>query len=203
MVGILGSKLPLLLQTVEQYRPASYVEIGCYRCDTMKAVKAAGVPRVVGFDLFEPAPPEEDPPRDGPPVTIQEAIAMGFEVYQGDSKKTLIMLTQLNLAPPVLVFIDGGHSEETVLWDYKNITRYLPGAIVLLDDADYPACVSLLRKLPPASAHFLTHCLALIRPVNGALPLLPKEHILRDGETLEQHHLRRISSAGPHGECCR
>ena len=84
----MGAKLPVLLAEIEKIKPQTYIEIGCYQCDTMKEVAKLGVPRLIGFDLFEQAPEHEEAPLDGLPVTWEEAQTFGFELYRGDTNET-------------------------------------------------------------------------------------------------------------------
>lgn len=133
-MGILGEKLDVILQQIEDIQPATYIEVGCYQCDTMREVEALGVPRLIGFDFFEQAPLSEEPPLDGPPIPFQEAQKLGFELYKGDTNETLEVLKDIHLEGPVVVFIDGGHSFKTTLQDIQSVNTYLPDAILLLDD---------------------------------------------------------------------
>lgn len=133
-MGIMGAKLPVLLGQVEEIKPQTYIEIGCYRCDTMHEVKKLGVPRIIGFDLFEQADSHEEAPLDGPPITYEEALKFGYELHKGNTWDTLHELKNIKATEPVLVFIDGGHSFETTLNDIEMVQEYLPTAILLMDD---------------------------------------------------------------------
>ena len=134
MASIMGAKLPVLLGEIEKIKPQTYVEIGCYQCETMHEVKKLGVPRLIGFDLFEQAPAHEEAPLDGVPVTWERAQEFGYELYKGDTNDTLHVLKDMKLKSPVVVFIDGGHSFETTLNDIEMVQKYMPGAILLMDD---------------------------------------------------------------------
>ena len=133
-MGIMGDKLPVLLAQVEDIKPQTYIEIGCFRCDTMHEVKKLGVPRLIGFDLFEQAPTHEEAPLDGLPVTWEDAQKFGYELYKGDTNSTLHVLGGLTLTGPVMVFIDGGHSFETTLNDIEMVQKYIPSAHLIMDD---------------------------------------------------------------------
>ena len=133
-MGILGEKLDTILYQVQLVKPKTYIEIGCYRCETMREVRELDiVNHIVGFDLFEPAPPEEEAPLDGPPITFEEA-QKEFEVYKGDTNETLKQLKGKDLEGPILIFIDGGRSMKTTLNDIKQCREYLPEATLLIDD---------------------------------------------------------------------
>lgn len=175
MTGILGPKLQILLNEIRALNPETYIEIGCYRCDTMRAVANLGVRRIIGFDLFEDAEPhyaqldesgagDEDLPLEGPPVSYAEAQTMGFEVYQGDTAETLKALPGMLIDGPVLVFLDGGHSYETVNSDWEKIQEALPGATVIFDDTSYPGVAEVLRGIPNHRKTFLGYFLMKVEP---------------------------------------
>lgn len=132
--SILGDKLPVILAQVQEIQPKTYIEIGCYQCETMKEVQKLGIPRLIGFDLFEQAPDHEEAPLDGLPITFEEAQKLSFELYKGDTNETLAVLKDMKLEDPVLVFIDGGHSFETTLRDIEQVQNYIPHAHLLMDD---------------------------------------------------------------------
>lgn len=137
-MGILGNKLPVILEQIKLLRPVTYIEIGCYRCETMKEVHKLGVETIIGFDLFEPAPENEEPPLDGPPVSFDEAETFGFELHKGDTNETLTVLKDRKFAEPIAIFIDGGHSFKTTLHDIKQANEYQPTAHLLIDDISMP-----------------------------------------------------------------
>jgi hypothetical protein len=143
--GILGAKLPVIIEQVKEIKPQTYIEIGCYRCDTMHEVHKLGVPRLIGFDLFEQADAHEEAPLDGPPITFEEAQQFGYELYKGNTWETLLKLADIKAENPVLVFIDGGHSFETTLNDIEMVQMYLPQAHLLIDDISMHG-VSLAMK---------------------------------------------------------
>lgn len=132
--SILGDKLAVILDQVREVQPKTYIEIGCYRCNTMHEVKKLGVPRLIGFDLFETAPSHEEPPLDGAPVSFNDAQKFGYELYKGDTWLTLATLGELEMEGPILVFIDGGHSFETTLQDIEQVQKYIPHCTILIDD---------------------------------------------------------------------
>lgn len=133
-MGILGAKLDVILDQIRTIQPKTYIEVGCYRCETMKEVAALGVPRLIGFDMFVTAPASEEPPLDGPPITYEEAQKFGFELIKGDSAETLTFLDGVVFDGPIVAFIDGGHSFKTALNDIKLLRKYQPNAILLVDD---------------------------------------------------------------------
>lgn len=144
-MGILGEKLDVILSQVKEVQPKTYIEIGCYRCDTMKEVQKLGVQRLIGFDLFKQAPVIEEPPLDGAPIDFEEAQKLGFELYKGDTNDTLKVLKDLEFERPLLIFIDGGHSFKTTLRDIEQVQEYVSHATLLIDDVSM-AGVSMAIK---------------------------------------------------------
>lgn len=175
MRSILGPKLQILLNEVKSIKPETYIEIGCYRCDTMREVASLGVRRLIGFDLFDDAKShyekmtdtgagDDDLPLEGPPISLDKARAMGFEVYQGDTKETLKRLQGMLIDEPAFVFLDGGHSYETVSSDWTRIQEALPGAIVVFDDTSYPGVSEVLRGIQNHRKTFLGYYLMKVIP---------------------------------------
>jgi hypothetical protein len=156
--SILGPKLNVLLSSLSQCQPRTYIEIGCYQCVTLRLIKdlapVYGIERCIGFDLFEQSKGEKDSlgvgeehsPLDGPPVTYKEALDFGLEVYHGDTKETLHVIDELRLPEPVFAFIDGGHSTETCYSDMTTVRRYYPNAVLLIDDIDYPGVMAAIKE---------------------------------------------------------
>lgn len=138
--NILGIKLDVILNQVKLYRPDNYIEVGCYRSETLKQVadNNPSVKKLIGLDLFEPAPDNEEPPFDGPPRTLEESKAYvpAATFIKGDTKQTIPKLPKLT--GKTLVFIDGGHSVETTLSDIKGIVKKYPKAKILIDDIGMP-----------------------------------------------------------------
>lgn len=177
MSGILGPKLPILLGEIKAFQPRTYIEIGCYQCTTMAAVQRLGVLRVIGFDLFDDAEKyykkiknegagDECLPLEGPPMKYTEAKRRGFEVYMGDTKETLLALPSLEIEEPVFVFLDGGHSYETVKSDWTLIQEAFPKATVVIDDVSYPGVAKLIREIEGSRKLWLGHYLIKVMPEN-------------------------------------
>jgi hypothetical protein len=173
-MNVLGAKLELLLRQINIYKPNTYIEVGCFRCDTMKVVKNLGIPRVIGFDMFQPQSGpvtkhgvgEEGAPLDGDPLSYDEASALGFEVYEGNTRETLKMLSSMQLEPLVFVFIDGGHTYETVSSDYGLVVESIPDAVIVLDDITYPGVAQLVSEIPLDIKRWMGLQMLLIKP-NG------------------------------------
>jgi hypothetical protein len=181
--NILGAKLPVLLNEIKVSGADTYIEIGCFQCGTMRFVrKAFPNIHIIGFDLFEPHEGEteqgkgkEFAPLDGDPLTFDQARELGFEVYQGDTNESLprifpILRRTMKYSSPVLVFLDGGHSYETVRSDYMNVSKFFPGATVVFDDISYPGVAQLIRELPSHAKKYIGIGLIAVYP----FPMLPK-----------------------------
>lgn len=135
--SILGDKLPVLLAQIAEIQPQTYIEIGCYQCETMHEVHKLGVPRLIGFDLFEQAPEHEEAPLDGLPITWEDAQKFGYELHRGNTMEILeptLKTMAGSIVGPVVVFIDGGHSFETTLSDIETVQKHIPHAHILMDD---------------------------------------------------------------------
>ena len=99
-----------------------------------------------GIDLFEDAYEIEDildreaskrpPPLSEVKAKLQdlEEIGVGINLVKGDSKEILPALAVQKLAMD-FVFVDGGHSYETVSSDWRNVQRMIGGrSVVIFDD---------------------------------------------------------------------
>jgi hypothetical protein len=181
--NILGIKLPVLLNEIKVSGAKTYIEIGCFQCGTMQFVRKAFPDiHIIGFDLFEPHEGEteegkgkEFAPLDGDPLTVEQALALGFEVYQGDTNGSLpIIFPRLGLIAknPILVFLDGGHSYETVKSDYMNVVKFFPGATIVIDDISYPGVAKLIREIPGQYKKYIGIGLIAVYPEDGLLPEL-------------------------------
>lgn len=135
-----------LLLEIDTLKPQRILEIGTN--DGLNAVRlcqrAARYRNDViyyGFDLFE-AQTEESylrefalrVPRLSRVKSYLAAHNLRFELYPGD---TTVTLRDTDLPPMDLVFIDGGHSLETVAADWENVRRLLHRNSVVYFD-DYP-----------------------------------------------------------------
>jgi len=164
--SVLGPKQDILLSLLGKYHPKTYIEVGCFQCVTLRLVTdlapVYGIERCIGFDLFEQCAGDETElgvgdehaPLDGPPLSFEEAIGLGLEVYKGDSKETLTTLGDLACQPPVFAFVDGGHSFETCYSDIKNVKACHHDAILLLDDSDYPGVAKAIAECGFPSRRF-------------------------------------------------
>jgi predicted O-methyltransferase YrrM len=94
-----------------------------------------------GFDLFEEATPgvlQQEAAGPTPPPTLEEArrrlepLGARIHLIRGD---TTVTIPQTPVPPADLIFIDGGHSYETVKTDWKNVLRFTHrGTVTYFDD---------------------------------------------------------------------
>lgn len=160
-----------LFRTIYERRCADLVEIGTWNgihAEQMITVASARSPlssvRYTGFDLFEDLTDEQFREEFSKrPPSYQEVLARlertGAEVslHRGNTRQTLPKATQV-LERADLVFIDGGHSIETISADWDAVRRALrPRTTVLFDDY-YPdrtpelqglGCQTIIDNLDP------------------------------------------------------
>jgi hypothetical protein len=161
-----------LFRTIYEDRCRSIVEIGTWNgvhAEQMIMVAAAHGPvgsiRYVGFDLFEGLTEEQlRLEYSKRPPTYEEVLrrltSTGAEVmlYPGNTRETLPKAAD-ELRRADLVFIDGGHSIETISADWDAVRKSMaPRTTVLFDDY-YPerlpelqglGCQTIIDALDPA-----------------------------------------------------
>ena len=112
-------------------------------------------PTYIGFDLFEQSP-EEEGSKGG--VVSLRMIKWRLSKFEGARVRLIKGDTNYTLpeymGPKVdFIFIDGGHSTETILNDFQWSSPWLkPGGVILMDDY-YPniesiGCKTLMDSLP-------------------------------------------------------
>ena len=96
-----------------------------------------------GFDLWEQMTEEihahevsKKPPSKHMVEMHLKRTGANINLYQGDTKETLPEFVRNNPVPnPDFVFIDGGHSFETVASDWENVQKIAgPRTVLVLDD---------------------------------------------------------------------
>jgi predicted O-methyltransferase YrrM len=137
-----------LVETIERHRCRRILEIGTWNGEHALAMIRAAArhhpPAEVeyyGFDLFEQIDDEkivqEISKRPPPMEEVSGRLrATGAQVHlvQGDTRETLPAAVP-RLPPMDFVFIDGGHSYETVASDWAAVERLVhPGSVVIFDD---------------------------------------------------------------------
>lgn len=142
-----------LIKTIHRHRYDSILEIGVYRggrskemIETAQLFHPASAIRYYGFDLFEALDAQllqsefskvPFPQRDV--QTLLDATSAQVHLYQGFSQNTLPVFLQDWIAkgkPPIgLVFLDGGHAEETIASDWENVRQVMDmNTTVIFDD---------------------------------------------------------------------
>lgn len=128
-----------LIEAVREKQPTAILEIGTWNGERALQMLSVCPPetRYFGFDLFEDATVETD--REEMNVKPHHYVdriydrLTGFDVwlYKGNTRETLA-----NFHDKVdFVWIDGGHSVETIRSDWENVKRcLLPDAWVFFDD---------------------------------------------------------------------
>lgn len=132
---------------VANLRPERIVEIGVFRGNTGRRLISLALEHVSavdywGFDLFAEGSTAEQLSAevDGgtPPLSINAVFerlqrpGATIHLVPGDTRYTL---ARTDVPPADLVFIDGGHSYDTVASDWKNAQEFLhPRSVVYFDD---------------------------------------------------------------------
>lgn len=127
-----------LLELVREKQPKAILEVGTWNGRrALEMLMLSPDSKYYGFDLFEDATAETDAVEKNvkPHHSLRSvrAYLKGFDVelYKGNTRQTLSQFTK----PVDFVWLDGGHSVETIRSDWNNVKRCLePGATVLFDD---------------------------------------------------------------------
>ncbi|MCC6191380.1 MAG: class I SAM-dependent methyltransferase [Anaerolineales bacterium] len=154
---VLGAPLPLadgvewprryehLLAEIDAYKPRVIVEVGTHRGDrAVQMVQQAARHRPIeeieyhGFDLFEEMTPNvlerefsKQPPGIEAVMGRLQATGAQVHLHQGDTKDTLAQFT----TNADLIFVDGGHSHETIASDWRHLQRSMgPTTVTVFDD---------------------------------------------------------------------
>lgn len=150
-----GRRYDQIIDEMRRLRPRRILEVGACAGDTAAYMIRAALalsPRAdvdyFGFDLFDEASEKvldrESAKRPGSLDAVRrrlEAIRVRgvrarVTLVRGDTVRTLARLAG-EISPVDLVFIDGGHSYETVRADWTNCARLAhPGTVIFFDD--YP-----------------------------------------------------------------
>lgn len=132
------SRYEQLHQAVRLKQPKAILEVGTWNGDRATAMlNLCPTAKYYGFDLFEDATPETDAAefnvkRHHYRLHVLDKLT-GFDVqlYKGNTRETLAAFNE----PVDFVWIDGGHSVETIRSDWENVKRVLmPDAWVFFDD---------------------------------------------------------------------
>lgn len=132
------SRYDYLLRAVREKQPKAILEVGTWNGERARQIlNLCPDAKYFGFDLFEDANKTTDEREMNvkPHWRIDDVYVKldGFDVqlYKGDTRETLPAFKY----PVDFVWLDGGHSVETIRSDWENIKPHLvPGAWVFFDD---------------------------------------------------------------------
>lgn len=127
-----------LLKAVREKQPKAILEVGTWNGSrAIEMLNLCPSATYYGFDLFEEATPETDAEEmNVKPHHYRERVLdrlTGFDahLFKGNTRETLASFNE----PVDFVWLDGGHSIETIRSDWENVKRCLaPDAWVFFDD---------------------------------------------------------------------
>lgn len=154
------SRYKNIFELIEEIKPKTIMEIGTWNGNHAEqmirlAQKFNNPITYYGFDLFEDfnlAKKEFCPKQPASFKQVNQKIkATGCEyrLIKGNTHNTL---ASFQCEPVNFIFMDGGHSLETIHSDWKNIRKFInKDTTVLLDDyylnIDYVGCQNLVKSL--------------------------------------------------------
>jgi len=132
---------------IKEYRPKTILEIGTY--NGVNAIKMTKLAKqfndnvfYYGFDLFEEITPEireyefhgkKLEPTYQQVCRILDECKCEYQLIKGNTKNTLLKFVPNK--PIDFIFIDGGHSVDTITQDWNNVKKFLhSNTVVLFDD---------------------------------------------------------------------
>jgi hypothetical protein len=171
-----NSRYQNLFRTIRAHQCQQIVEVGVYNGRTArKMIQTASIshrPAEIfyhGFDLFEQLTDGEleselskRPPTRSVVQSLLHRTGANINLYQGNTLNTLSKFADagaLDDSLNTLIFIDGGHSAETVDHDWENLQPCLTRKTVVIFDDYYPnahpaiegkGCQKLVHSLDPA-----------------------------------------------------
>ena len=137
-----------LLQIIYKNKAQRILEIGTYNgvhasemIEVSKVFYPAQTIEYFGFDIFEPLTEEKFKQEfSKQPPALREVQAklnetkVNIHLYKGDTRSTLSQ-TKKRLGQIDCVFIDGGHSNETIRSDWNNVKDLMgEKTVVIFDD---------------------------------------------------------------------
>lgn len=135
-----------LYKTIKEIEPRTILEVG-----TWNGERAAKMIRVAqkyqseikyyGFDLFEDLTPEKfleerskRPPSEREVYEFLQRTGATIKLYRGDTVQTLPRAVR-EISKVDFVYIDGGHSLNTIQHDWENVEKLMhTGTVVIFDD---------------------------------------------------------------------
>lgn len=135
-----------LVTEIDRVKPRKIVEVGTCKGERaemmIRAALAHGPVEYIGFDLFDTPPEGEFSARTQPWSVSQVAARLAplgadIRLIQGDTRLTL---PDCGITGVDFVFLDGGHSDETVASDFAAVLQCIePGTPIMCDDYwNYP-----------------------------------------------------------------
>jgi predicted O-methyltransferase YrrM len=147
---IIQSRYDYLMSLYINHKPISMIEIGVWRGDRALRFINEGehLKRYVGFDLFEEMTDEKfqsESMGNCNPHSIQavrnrikpigDKCKCSVQLVAGQTEETLAKFAEENPAQFDFIYIDGGHSLQTIASDWSASKQLLkPGGLVVFDD---------------------------------------------------------------------
>lgn len=127
-----------LIQQVMAAQPTAILEVGTWNGQrALEMLQVSPESKYYGFDLFEDATPETDAeeknvkPHHTMGSVYQTLTGFDVQLFKGNTRETLKTFN----GKVDFVWLDGGHSVETIESDWENVKRCLaPDALVFFDD---------------------------------------------------------------------
>lgn len=161
-----------LFREIHRLKPKRIVEIGVFdgrhgaqMIQTAAMDRPAAEIEYLGFDLFEDLTAElleyeksKRPPTCDDVRRVLEATGARVRLFQGNTRETL-PAHAAGIGEVDFVFVDGGHSVETIRSDWENVQPLVgPRTVVLFDDyylneerfVEGAGCQTILDALDPA-----------------------------------------------------
>lgn len=147
-LGNLPYRYDQIYKIIDQRRPENIMEIGVWTGERAKKMisivskyKKSSEINYYGFDLFEVMDQEKfskevskQPPQINDVLSKLNKTGANINLYKGDTLKTLPELWS-SLPPMGLIFIDGGHSIETIENDWFYSSKLMDqGSVIIFDD---------------------------------------------------------------------
>lgn len=174
------SRYDKLLELVEETKPATILEIGVY--NGAQAIKMSEVAfrhsetvHYMGYDLFDDASPVTDAEEFNLKKTLSvQAVkdklnsfaethpGFTFELHRGNTRETLADRTA------DFVYIDGGHSVETIRSDYERTAK---SPMVVFDDYYRPDAAGACPDLAKFGANEIVDAIAGAEVIDSTDPV--------------------------------
>lgn len=138
------TRYDLLMGLCKKINPIVIMEIGTFDGqNSIRLMKSCSAQFYIGFDLFEEMTEEiyikefskKPPSRIKVWEDMVKKLALcNIELYAGNTKQTLKNYTD---PPPDFLWVDGGHSVETIKSDWENLKRIVNKHTVIVFDDYY------------------------------------------------------------------